>query len=233
MAGSIYQKIAKAMSNINRIPKRGYNSFHKYEYVLEADLLDHIRPILLEAGLVLIPTILEEEKNGEFTKVKMEFTVADVETGETIKSTFWGEGQDKNDKGLYKAYTGATKYFLMKTFLIPTGDDPETEDQPKPENQPKPQQQSPGAKPKKQTTQQQSSGKRNNTTSIQQRRFFAICNKKKISENAQKVLIFGFTGKKSRKDLTDEEFKAVADFIEKATPEEIKKEIDAALGGVS
>jgi hypothetical protein len=33
--------------------------------------------------------------------------------------------------------------------------------------------------------------------------------------------------------LTDEEFKAVADFIEKATPEEIKKEIDAALGGVS
>ncbi len=43
MAGSIYQKIAKAMSNINRIPKRGYNSFHKYEYVLEADLLDHIR----------------------------------------------------------------------------------------------------------------------------------------------------------------------------------------------
>ena len=46
MAGSIYQKIAKAMSNINRIPKRGYNSFHKYEYVLEADLLDHIRPIL-------------------------------------------------------------------------------------------------------------------------------------------------------------------------------------------
>ncbi|QCV56715.1 hypothetical protein FA954_13465 (plasmid) [Thermoactinomyces vulgaris] len=112
MAGSIYQKIAKAMSNINRIPKRGYNSFHKYEYVLEADLLDHIRPILLEAGLVLIPTILEEEKNGEFTKVKMEFTVADVETGETIKSTFWGEGQDKNDKGLYKAYTGATKYFL-------------------------------------------------------------------------------------------------------------------------
>ena len=38
-----------------------------------------------------------------------------------------GAGDDGADKGLYKAYTGAVKYFLMKTFLIPTGDDPEAD----------------------------------------------------------------------------------------------------------
>jgi hypothetical protein len=31
------------------------------------------------------------------------------------------------DKGVYKALTGSEKYFLMKAFLIPTGDDPEKE----------------------------------------------------------------------------------------------------------
>ena len=28
-------------------------------------------------------------------------------------------------KGLYKAFTGSMKYFLMKNFLVATGDDPE------------------------------------------------------------------------------------------------------------
>jgi hypothetical protein len=115
------------MSQVSRVPKNGYNSFHKYNYATESDFTESIRPILLEAGLAFFSNVLEQEREGEFTKVKMEFILADVETGEVLKSTYWGEGQDKGDKGLYKAYTGATKYFLMKTFLIPTGDDPEAD----------------------------------------------------------------------------------------------------------
>jgi hypothetical protein len=124
----LYQKIAKVMSNVSRVPKNGYNSFHKYHYATESDLTESIRPMILEAGLVFFSNVLEQERNGEFTKAKMEFTLADIETGESITSTYWGEGQDKGDKGLYKAFTGATKYFLMKTFLIPTGDDSEQDD---------------------------------------------------------------------------------------------------------
>lgn len=122
---SIYSKISKVMSQVNRVPKNGFNKFHKYAYATESDLTESIRPILIEARLAFFSTVLEQTREGEFTKVKMEFTLADLDTGETLKSTYWGEGQDKGDKGLYKAYTGATKYFLMKTFLIPTGDDPE------------------------------------------------------------------------------------------------------------
>lgn len=122
---SIYSKILKVMKEVERVPKNGYNEFHKYYYATESDLTEHIRPILIDAGLAFFSTVLEQSREGEFTKVKMEFTLADTETGETLKSVYWGEGQDRGDKGLYKAYTGATKYFLMKTFLIPTGDDPE------------------------------------------------------------------------------------------------------------
>lgn len=129
----IYQKISKVMSLVSRVPKNGYNSFHKYQYATETDLTESIRPILQEAELAFFSSVLEQDRDGEFTKVKMEFTLADLETGEVLKSTYWGEGQDKGDKGLYKAYTGATKYFLMKTFLIPTGDDPEL-DTPPPKN---------------------------------------------------------------------------------------------------
>lgn len=125
---TIYAKIAKAMAQVERVPKTGYNSFHKYAYATETDLTESIRPILTECGLAFFSSVLEQSREGEFTKAKMEFTVADTETGECIKSTYWGEGQDKGDKGLYKAYTGATKYFLMKTFLIPTGDDPESDE---------------------------------------------------------------------------------------------------------
>lgn len=122
---SIYSKILQVMKEVEKVPKNGYNQFHKYYYATESDLTESIRPILIDAGLAFFATVLEQSREGEFTKVKMEFTLADTETGETLKSIFWGEGQDKGDKGLYKAYTGATKYFLMKTFLIPTGDDPE------------------------------------------------------------------------------------------------------------
>jgi hypothetical protein len=124
---SIFAKISKVMSMVSRVPKNGYNAFHKYNYATESDLTESIRSILFEIGLAFFSSVLDQERSGEFTKVKMEFTLADTETGEVLKSVYWGEGQDKGDKGLYKAYTGATKYFLMKTFLIPTGDDPEAD----------------------------------------------------------------------------------------------------------
>jgi len=128
---SIYKKIGKVMQKIERIPKNGFNEYHKYHYVTEADLMDKIRPLLAEVGLAFYSSVLEQQRDNELmlTKVKMEFVLADADTGECIKSIYWGEAQDKGDKGLYKAYTGATKYFLMKTFLIATGDDPERDEE--------------------------------------------------------------------------------------------------------
>jgi hypothetical protein len=70
------------------------------------------------------------EKGENITRLKLTMGFIDGETGEKESfGPFFAEGADKSDKGSYKAMTGAVKYALLKTFLIPTGDDPEVEDQ--------------------------------------------------------------------------------------------------------
>lgn len=139
----IFKKMAKVMEKISRVPKNGKNKFFNYDYVTEADLTDHIRPILAEEGIAFTSTVLEatktpvekegskENKEGAISTVKMLFRLIDADDGSSIESVFLGEGSDKGDKGFYKAYTGCVKYFLMKTFLVATGDDPENDDAPK------------------------------------------------------------------------------------------------------
>ena len=124
---TLYQKIAKVMGKVERVPKNGYNSFHKYKYVQESDLVDHVRKFMVEDGLVLFNNVREYEVNGEIAIATIEFTLCCTDTGESVTSTVVAEGQDKGDKKFYKAMAGATKYYLMKTFLIPTGDDPEAD----------------------------------------------------------------------------------------------------------
>lgn len=139
----IFKKMAKVMEKISRVPKNGKNLHFGYDYVTEADLTDHIRPILAEEGIAFTSTVLEatktpiekegakENKEGAISTVKMLFRLIDADDGSSIESVFLGEGADKGDKGFYKAYTGCVKYFLMKTFLVATGDDPENDDAPK------------------------------------------------------------------------------------------------------
>ena len=121
----VYAKIAKVMAAVDRIPKNGRNDFHKYNYVTEADLVDVIRPLMAEIGLILIPSQGERIDDGEIVKIHHSFTFIDADDGSTVQFMVWGEGHDKLDKGSYKAFTGAMKYALMKSFLVSTGDDPE------------------------------------------------------------------------------------------------------------
>ena len=146
---SVYEKYFRVMKKIKRVPKNGRNEFHHYDYVTEADLAEQLRKFFIEEGLIVITSVLDMKKELDTTHVKMEFRIVDIETKEEIISVFWGEGMDKGDKGIYKAYTGAEKYFLMKNFLIPTGDDPEKES-------PEISQMLPKAKVIKKTTKQQS-----------------------------------------------------------------------------
>jgi hypothetical protein len=134
---SLFGKLAKIIGEISRVPKRGRNEFHKYDYVTEADLLDAVRAKLAEANVAYFFSVLSVEtrelpgnpKGGPITQVTVSATFADGDTGETWMVHGAGAGQDAGDKGLYKAITGAQKYLLMKTFMVPTGDDPEVDDE--------------------------------------------------------------------------------------------------------
>ena len=46
---SLVTKLAEILGEISRVPKRGVNQFHKYKYVLEADLVE---ALLEEPGIL-------------------------------------------------------------------------------------------------------------------------------------------------------------------------------------
>lgn len=116
-------------NEIESVPKSGYNDFNNYSYVTEPDLVNLIRPKLAEQGIFIYPSVVSQEvmpvNDKLLTLVDMEFTISDSETGESFVCHAQGQGYDNMDKGVYKAITGATKYFLYKLFLIAAGDDPE------------------------------------------------------------------------------------------------------------
>jgi len=122
------------MAQVGYVQKKGKNSFQNYKYAGEGNLLEALRPAMVEAGLILIPShrnVSEIDANG-ITTVVVDYTLAHKD-GDVWpeKITAWGTGGDRNskggvgDKGLYKALTGANKYLLFKLFQIETGDDPE------------------------------------------------------------------------------------------------------------
>ena len=119
------------------IEKKGRNDRFGYEYAREADYLNHIRGAMADAGLAFSYTIVEE-KMAQFSKTKsgsvrysnrqvIEFTLTDSETGFAEHAQLVTYGIDSGDKGVWKGITGAVKYYLAKTFLVPTGDDPEND----------------------------------------------------------------------------------------------------------
>jgi len=124
---NIWKKVALVQAQVERIPKNGYNGHHGYHYATESDVIEGIRKMINDAGLAFFSNITEFRQEGKIAWVLVEFYLVDTETGEQVKSCYWGSGQDPGDKGIYKAYSGAMKYFLMKNFMIPTGDDPEND----------------------------------------------------------------------------------------------------------
>ena len=136
---SLVRKLAEVTAALGRIPKNGFNKFHQYHYVLEADVVEAVRGEYAKRHLVLFPSVVEERTDQRTTKsgglenlvtLKVDFTIEDGESGEARTFTIIGQGQDAGDKGPYKAMTGAVKYAVMKLHDLPTGDEPEAEDAP-------------------------------------------------------------------------------------------------------
>jgi len=133
---SLVAKLAQVMAAVQRIPKRGHNDFHKYDYATEADIAQAIRDELAQRSIAFLPSVEsvqrevitnERGKQSGLVTLAMTMTFIDGESGQEITRYWAGHGVDPSDKALYKAITGGVKYFLLKTFMIPTGDDPEQE----------------------------------------------------------------------------------------------------------
>jgi len=132
----IYKKLHAIMGEANYIQKSGENKFHGYKYASEADIKDKLHGLFVKHGVVFNVSIanqlsvqIHNTSKGAAqyrTTVTLAYRFIDVEDGSTMEGTFEGAGVDGEDKGVYKATTGALKYCLTTTFVIPTGDDPES-----------------------------------------------------------------------------------------------------------
>lgn len=133
----IAAKLVKILEAAGKVEKKGHNRAQNYKFVRETDLVDMIRPIMASEKLFLNLDVVAHEliemgptssgSKNRLTILTISGTWVDAETGEvwSLPSHFVGYGADTGDKGVYKAMTGAEKYFLFKAFLVGTGDDPE------------------------------------------------------------------------------------------------------------
>ena len=132
---AIGAKILLVMKDVAGVPKNGWNDFHKYAFVQEADLKDAVRKSMVQHGLALITKLRKHKlvewhpthggKPQKMSKAYFDFTLVDTTTGATVTIPWEGIAVDGEDKSLWKAMTGAVKYFLFETFLVPAGNDPE------------------------------------------------------------------------------------------------------------
>jgi hypothetical protein len=131
-------KLAEIMGLVERVPKNGWNEFHKYAFATESDVVEAVSTLLAERRISINPNVTSYErrpkegstKGGFVTDIMVKWTLRDGDSGETEDSLVPGCGEDSGDKGCAKALTMSKKYFLTLRFLIPTGDDPERDAQP-------------------------------------------------------------------------------------------------------
>jgi len=131
---NLYQKLLKIQQEVVGLGKD--KSSFNYKYVTGSKVLEHIKPIMNQHGLLLkqeITSIDNTEINyltakgvakmEVLSKVMMRFTWIDTETGEKDENMFGANGSNEIEKGLGSALTYAERYFLLKFFHINTDED--------------------------------------------------------------------------------------------------------------
>ena len=131
---NIYQKMVAIRQAVPYLQKAANGP--QYQYVSSSQTVSAVRDLLDEHSIFLKTEMLDqtltEFKTAKgalqfMTVIKMRFTWINAENPEEQIVTLWeGQGVDNGEKGIGKAATYAEKYFILKTFNIPTDkDDPD------------------------------------------------------------------------------------------------------------
>lgn len=114
--------------------KDGKNLQQQYKYISEAQYKMYFEQALETVGLDYKMDLDELTFNQNITE-KMHMTTINVtiqiiepETGEVRVYKTFGTGADMSDKGLYKAMTGALKFFIATNFLVAENTEPENDE---------------------------------------------------------------------------------------------------------
>jgi hypothetical protein len=144
---NLFQKLLEIQRHIMGLGKD--KAAFGYKYVTGDKVLEHLKPLMNEHGVLLKQEVLSIENvrqdyqtaNGKAaneinSKVMMKFTWVDCDTGEKDENLFGANGQNAWDKGVGSALTYGERYFLLKYFHIATDEDDIDNPQRKPQEAP-------------------------------------------------------------------------------------------------
>jgi hypothetical protein len=107
----------------------------KYKAISEEKVTTTVRKELVDVGIAIIPIsqtvnvteLARSDKSvNQRTDVNVTYRIQNIEDPDDfIFACSSGSGVDTQDKGVGKAMTYAYKYLLLRTFAIPTGEDPD------------------------------------------------------------------------------------------------------------
>ncbi len=125
---NIYEKIAKVMEDVQYLSKDDRVKFKEtnYKAISEEKVTSAVREKLVKQKLVILPIEQFHKREGNLTTVDVKYRIVNAENpDEYVDVVSSGTGADSQDKGVGKAMTYAYKYMLLRTFAIPTGEDPD------------------------------------------------------------------------------------------------------------
>ena len=125
---NLYEKMHEIMKDVEYLSKDDSVAFGntKYKALSEEKVTSIMRAELIRHKLVVFPIQQVSSRNGQISHVDVVYRMVNVEEpGEYIDITSCGDGADSQDKGAGKAMTYAFKYMWLRTFALPTGEDPD------------------------------------------------------------------------------------------------------------
>ena len=125
---NVYQKIAEVMKRVQYLSKDDKVEFKttNYRAISEEKVTTAVRTAMVEVGLVILPVEQHRERIGQITSFDTKYRIQNIEDPDDfVIVVSSGDGADSQDKGAGKAMTYAYKYMMLRSFSIPTGEDPD------------------------------------------------------------------------------------------------------------
>lgn len=125
---NLHQKMFEVMKNIEYLKKDDKVEYKstKYKAMSEEKVTMTVRKELINQGIIVYPIEQSVEKDGSITTTNTRYKMVNVDDPDDyIILASSGQGADTQDKGVGKAMTYSFKYMFLRTFAIPTGEDPD------------------------------------------------------------------------------------------------------------
>lgn len=115
MANTIFQKLQNIQSRL-KVEKKNYNDFGGYRYRSCEDILEAVKPLLVENNLALVMTD-EVETVGERYYIKATAILYDTENGTNIAATAYAREAKEKKKMDDAQVTGSSSSYARKYAL--------------------------------------------------------------------------------------------------------------------